>query len=43
MKYTIEMDSGVMIFLQSLIKTGSGIKKFMGEEKQTSLLLIFSK
>jgi hypothetical protein len=30
MKYAIEMDSGAMMYVLSLIKTGSGIQKLMG-------------
>jgi hypothetical protein len=31
MKYAVEMGSGVMIYTQSFIKTGSGIQNSMGE------------
>jgi hypothetical protein len=31
MKYAVEMGSGAMIYIPSLIKTGSGIQKLMGE------------
>jgi hypothetical protein len=31
MKYAVEMGSGVMIYISTFIKTGSGIQKFMGE------------
>jgi hypothetical protein len=30
MKYTVEMGSGALIYIQHFIKTGSGIKKLMG-------------
>jgi hypothetical protein len=30
MKYAVEMGSGVMMYIQSLVKTGSGIQKLMG-------------
>jgi hypothetical protein len=30
MKYVVEMGSGAMIYIQSFIKTGSGIQKLMG-------------
>jgi hypothetical protein len=30
MKYVVEMGSGAMIYIPSLIKTGSGIQKLMG-------------
>jgi hypothetical protein len=30
MKYTAEMDSGVMIYIPNFIKIGSGIEKLMG-------------
>jgi hypothetical protein len=30
MKYAIEMGSGVMIYIPSFIKIGSGIQKLMG-------------
>jgi hypothetical protein len=30
MKYAVEMDSGAMICIPVLIKTGSGIQKLMG-------------
>jgi hypothetical protein len=29
MKYAVEMDSGVMIYIPSFIKTGSGIQKLI--------------
>jgi hypothetical protein len=31
MKYAVEMDSGVMIYITSFIKIGSGIRKFIRE------------
>jgi hypothetical protein len=31
MTYAVEMGSGVMTYIQSSIKIGSGIQKFMGE------------
>jgi hypothetical protein len=31
MKYAIEMGSGVMIYILSLIKIGSGIQKLIGK------------
>jgi hypothetical protein len=30
MKYTVEMGTGVMIYMPSFIKTGSGIRKLIG-------------
>jgi hypothetical protein len=30
MKYAVEMSSGVMIYIPSLIKIGSGIQKLIG-------------
>jgi hypothetical protein len=30
MKYAVEMGSGVMIYIPSFIKIGSGIQKFIG-------------
>jgi hypothetical protein len=30
MKYTVEMGSGVMIYVPSFIKIGSGIQKLIG-------------
>jgi hypothetical protein len=30
MKYAVEMGSGVMIYIKSLIKIGSGIQRLMG-------------
>jgi hypothetical protein len=30
MKYAAETGSGVVIYIQSFIKTGSGIRKFIG-------------
>jgi hypothetical protein len=30
MKYGVEMSSGVMMYIPSFIKIGSGIQKFMG-------------
>jgi hypothetical protein len=30
MKYAVEMGSGVMIYIPSLIKIGSGIQKLIG-------------
>jgi hypothetical protein len=30
-KYAVEMGSGAMIYIQSFIKTGSGIRKLIGE------------
>jgi hypothetical protein len=36
MKYVVEMGSGVMIYIPSFIKTGSGIRKLMeGDYKDT--------
>jgi hypothetical protein len=37
MKYAVEMGSGAMIYIPSLIKIGSGIQKFIGEDKQTQI------
>jgi hypothetical protein len=31
MKYVVEIGSGAMIHISSLIKIGSGIQKFIGE------------
>jgi hypothetical protein len=49
MKYTVAMDSGAMIHIQSFIKTGSGIQKLIRRDSQPhrrqgdliSLLLFF--
>jgi hypothetical protein len=30
MKYAVEMSSGVMIYIPSFIKIGSGVQKLMG-------------
>jgi hypothetical protein len=35
MKYAGEMASGAMIYIPSLIKTGSGIQKLTGKDSQT--------
>jgi hypothetical protein len=48
MKYTIQMGSGVMIYIPNFMKTGSGIQKFIGGIQRQhgdliSLLLSFSK
>jgi hypothetical protein len=48
MKYAIEMDSDVMIYIPSFIKTGSGIQELIrGIHKESgdriSLFLFFSK
>jgi hypothetical protein len=51
MKYAAEMGSGVMIYISSFMKIGSGIQKLIRGDKQThrwqgdliSLFLIFLK
>jgi hypothetical protein len=35
-KYTVEMGSGVMIYIRSFIKIGSGIQKIIGRDTHTS-------
>jgi hypothetical protein len=35
MKYVVEMNSGVMIYIPSFIKTGSGIEKLLRSGAQT--------
>jgi hypothetical protein len=35
MKYAVEMGSGVMTYIPSFIKTGSGIQKLMGGYTKT--------
>jgi hypothetical protein len=35
MKYTVEMDSGAVIYVPSFIKIGSSIQKLIGEDTQT--------
>jgi hypothetical protein len=35
MKYAVEMGSGVMIYIPSLVKTGSGIQKLIRMDSQT--------
>jgi hypothetical protein len=35
MKYAVEMPSGVMIYIPSFIKIGSGIEKLMRGHSQT--------
>jgi hypothetical protein len=48
-KYAVEMVSGTMIYIQSFIKTGSGIQKLIAGESQTHrrqgvlISLLFSK
>jgi hypothetical protein len=32
MKYAVEMDSDVMIYISSYIKIGSSVQKFIGEK-----------
>jgi hypothetical protein len=46
MMYAVDMGSGVMIYIPSLIKTGSGIQTLIGEihrqhHELISLLLLF--
>jgi hypothetical protein len=48
MKYAVGMGSGVMIYIPSFVKIGSGIQKFMGGDANTdtnskviSLVLFF--
>jgi hypothetical protein len=36
-KYAVEMGSGAMIYIPSLIKIGSGIKKLMGDTQTHSM------
>jgi hypothetical protein len=36
MKYPVEMGSGVMIYIPSFIKIGSGVQKLIGEDRQTA-------
>jgi hypothetical protein len=36
MKYAVEMDSGVMIYIPSFIKSGSSTQKLTGEDTQTA-------
>jgi hypothetical protein len=50
MKYAVEMVSGVMIYMPSFIRTGSGIQKYMKGHSRTHRqhgdrisLLLFSK
>jgi hypothetical protein len=33
MNYALEMDSGVMMYIQSFIKIGSGIQKLLGRNE----------
>jgi hypothetical protein len=35
MKYSVEMGSGVMIYMSSFMKIGSGIQKFIGQDTET--------
>jgi hypothetical protein len=35
MKCAVEMDSGAMIYIPSLVKIGSGIQKFIRRSSQT--------
>jgi hypothetical protein len=35
MKYAVEMGSGIMLYIPSFIKIGSGIRKLMGGGTQT--------
>jgi hypothetical protein len=35
MRYVVEMGSGIMIYIPSLIKTGSDIQKLIGERGDT--------
>jgi hypothetical protein len=38
MKYAVEMGSGAVTYLPSLIKIGSGIQELIGEDAQTHTL-----
>jgi hypothetical protein len=35
MIYTVEMESGAVIYVSSFIKSGSGIQKLLGRDAQT--------
>jgi hypothetical protein len=35
MKYTVEIDSGGMIYIPSFVKIGLGIQKLIGRDSQT--------
>jgi hypothetical protein len=35
MKYAVEIGSGVMIYIPSFTKTGSGIQKLIGKDTET--------
>jgi hypothetical protein len=36
MKFTVEMGSGVTVYIPRFIKFGSGIQKLIGEDSQTA-------
>jgi hypothetical protein len=40
MKYIVEMGSGAMIYIPSLIKSGSAIQKLMGRYRDTDNMVI---
>jgi hypothetical protein len=42
MNYAIEVGSGVMIYIPSITKPGSGIQKFLGGTQQGKLICLLS-